>query len=111
MSLGLQVMFTAELAGPGVQWDTISTLPSTDENLHLGHVCIMLAIDIFLYMIIAWYFLSCPTCLCVWDCLRLLLAVFLSFSLSLSLSLSLSVCLSVFLSLSLSDCRYANTGG
>jgi ATP-binding cassette subfamily A (ABC1) protein 3 len=55
MSLGLQVMFTAELAGPGVQWDTISTLPSTDENLHLGHVCIMLAIDILLYMIIAWY--------------------------------------------------------
>ena len=55
MSLGLQVMFTAELAGPGVQWDTIGTAPTTSDNLHLGHVTAMLAVDTVLYMIIAWY--------------------------------------------------------
>lgn len=54
MGLGTLSVIIAELAGVGVQWGTLFTPSSANDDFSLGYAFVMLIVDIFLYMVVAW---------------------------------------------------------
>lgn len=55
MSLGAQLIGKFEGEGTGVQWSNLNHGPSIDDDLTLGYVFWMFAVDSVVYGLIAWY--------------------------------------------------------
>ncbi|KAK4876911.1 hypothetical protein RN001_009417 [Aquatica leii] len=55
MAYGFQLMVMYEGVGEGLQWHNIWKTTTPDDNLTLGHLIIMLAIDSVLYLLVALY--------------------------------------------------------
>eukprot|EP00058_Branchiostoma_floridae_P010060 XP_002595548.1 hypothetical protein BRAFLDRAFT_117471 [Branchiostoma floridae] len=55
MAMGGQVIGMFEGTGAGVQWSTINTGVSVDDNFTMLHVFMMLILDSVLYCMVAWY--------------------------------------------------------
>ena len=55
MAMGAQLIGKFEGAGTGSQWSNLNQGPSIDDDLTLGLVMVMLAVDSLIYGLIAWY--------------------------------------------------------
>ncbi|KAF5277495.1 hypothetical protein FQR65_LT03832 [Abscondita terminalis] len=55
MAYGFQLMVMYEGVGEGLQWHNIWKTTTPDDNLTLGHLIIMLAVDTVIYLLVALY--------------------------------------------------------
>ena len=55
MAMGTQLIGEFEGAGIGSQWSNLNQGPSIDDDLTLGLVMVMFAVDSLIYGLIAWY--------------------------------------------------------
>ena len=55
MAMGTQLIGDFEGAGIGSRWSNLNQGPSIDDDLTLGLVMVMLAVDSLIYGLIAWY--------------------------------------------------------
>ena len=63
MGLGINTMSLLEIREEGVQWSNFYKDISLDDDFNLGYVFLMLIIDSFIYMLIAWYVYMKPLCI------------------------------------------------
>ena len=54
VGLGVNVLSILEQREEGLQFSNFATPLSLDEEFHMGWVILMLLIDTFLYMVLAW---------------------------------------------------------